>query len=259
MNLINIITKIGLNFNFGPLTSALKIFSSYLRFYLAILKNKKRQKQKNIIFICALPKSGSTWLENLLSINHKYINIMPPEVILWEQKYGRSDNFIPSNLFLKNIPNGNWIIKIHAKFSKELANKVFEMNLKPIILTRQINSILDSHIHYVLKTRFHPDYMKIKDLTKDEKLLFVKNKYYKDYLQWELDWKKFKKQSLFITYENLLNNTKSQFLKMLAFLEIKLSNIEIDKIISDNSIEKMRKRSVHKHFFRGSEIKNNNK
>ena len=59
-----------------------------------------------MILILALPKSGSTWLENLMNIDFKFTNIMPPQVIVWEQKENRSDNFVPQKDFVEDLPNG---------------------------------------------------------------------------------------------------------------------------------------------------------
>lgn len=248
--------RIGLSFNFGILTPRLKIIASYIRYYSTLLINFKMSPPKKIIFICGLPKSGTTWLESLLSIDGEFKNLMPYDIIKWEQNHGRSDNYIPKYDFLKSVPNGKWIVKIHASPSKELLRIIKVNKLKPIIIHRDIEEVLDSHAHYVENTIFHPDYAKTRNLKKSQKLLFYKKKYFDDYKLWIRNWKQSKIMTYNLTYNNLLNNTEKEITNIFKFLNITITNKEINKLISLNSLSKMKNRSVQKEFFRGKKIKN---
>lgn len=251
---VKFLFKIGLKINFRSLTPYLKVGAAYFRYYSTLLFNLNLSSSRNIILICGLPKSGTTWLESLLSLDGRFNNLMPYDVIKWEQNYGRSDNYIPKYDFLKKIPNGNWIIKIHATCSNELLEIINNYNLKPIILHRNIHEVLDSHSHYVDNTFFHPDFSKIKNLNKSQKISFYTQKYFDDYEIWVNKWKN-QKHTYNLTYDDLLSDTEHEVTSILKFLEIDISNVMIRRIIEKNSIDKLRSKSIQKEFFRGAKLK----
>ena len=67
--IVKTLFRIGLLIDFGKATPFLKISAAYVRYYSAILVRNYFYKKKEIILICGLPKSGTTWLENLISFN----------------------------------------------------------------------------------------------------------------------------------------------------------------------------------------------
>ena len=254
--IVKTLFRIGLSFNFGILTPRLKILASYIRYYSTLLVNFNMSSSKKIIFICGLPKSGTTWLESLLSIDGEFKNLMPYDLIKWEQNHGRSDNYIPKYDFLKSVPNGKWIVKIHASFSKELLQIIKENNLKPIIIYRDIEEVLDSHAHYVENTIFHPDFSKTRNLNKFQKTLYYKKKYFDDYKLWIRNWQKSNIMTYNLTYNDLLNNTEKEISNIFKFLNINITKKVINELITLNSLSKMKNKSVQKEFFRGKKIKN---
>ena len=192
----------------------------------------------------------------MLSLEGRFKNLMPYDVIKWEQNYGRSDNYIPKYDFLKKIPNGNWIIKIHATCSDELLELVNMYNLKPIIIHRNIHEVLDSHSHYVDNTIFHPDFSKTRNFNNSQKTSFYTEKYLNDYKIWVNKWKN-KNNTYNLTYNDLLSDTVKEVTSILKFLEIDISQVTIKRIIKNNSIDKLRSNSIQKKFFRGSKLKIN--
>jgi hypothetical protein len=244
--------RIGLAINFHRLTPFLKILASYIRYNIAIEKNKNFSESRDIILICGLPKSGTTWLENLLSVKGDFKNLMPVDITRWEQKYGRSDDYEPHKDIFARIPKGKWLIKVHSKYSDNLMNLIRRHNLKLIVLYRDIDEVLDSHLHYVSKTKFHPDYNHIKRLSKIDGFHFLRHKYAEDYAMWIKDW--LSKDVFTIDYNDLLSNTESILANTYEFLEIEVDSKGIDEIIKYNSLDNMKKRSVQKDFFRGKNV-----
>jgi hypothetical protein len=251
--LINYLFKIGLKFNFGPLRPLFKIIASIFRYYYTIFTTKS--KEKSIIFIAGLPKSGTTWLENILTLDGEFTSIMPPDITIWEQKFSRSNNYIPSHDIFSKLPKGKWVMKLHCKFSEELDLFLKNNNIKTIVIHRNLEKVLDSHLHYALKTKFHPDHNDLKKIIrKDEALTWLSQKYKREYSEWITSWKN-QKNTYNLTYDDLLKDTNHEVTCILKFLEIDISKELITKIINKNSIDKLRSKSVHKEFYRGAQLK----
>ena len=230
--IINILYKIGLKINFGPLRPFFKILASILRYYFTILTTKS--KEKSIIFIAGLPKSGTTWLENILTLDGEYISIMPPDVTMWEQKYSRSNNYVPSHDIFSKLPKGKWVMKLHCKFSLELDLFLKKNNIKTIVIHRNLEKVFDSHLHYALKTKFHPDHNDLNKIpNKNDAISWVTKKYSREFSEWVSTWKN-QKNTYNLTYDDLLNDTEQQVTAILHFLEIDISNVKIRRIIEKN-------------------------
>ena len=191
----------------------------------------------------------------MLTINGSFTTIMPPEVTIWEQRYSRSDNYLPNSDIFKALPNGRWVVKLHCQFSEYLYEILKKNNIKPIVIFRNLDKVFDSHLHYVLNTKFHPDYNSLKKITNREtQISWIKDKYEEDFEKWILNWKK-QKDVHILTYEKLLNNTFEEISKIMNFLEIRISKEKINKLIISNSIKELKSKSVHKSFYRGSQVK----
>lgn len=251
---IDILFKIGLKYDFGNLRPYLKIITSFLRYYLTLF-GKRHNEKREVIFIAGLPKSGTTWLENLLCFQGRYKSIMLPMVTIWEQFQGRSDNYIPKTDFIEKLPSrGKWLIKLHCHNSNDLNEILSKHKIIPIVIHRELDKVFESHYHYALNTKFHPDYKSLNNLKMKQGFEYLYNKYEKDYEQWIISWQKSNK-AVIITYSELLDDTFNTLKKTVNSIGLNLTQEEIIKTIENNTIEKMKKRSVHKKFFRGSDIK----
>ena len=76
---------------------------------------------------------------------------------------------------------GRWIIKIHAFYSNELWSIIKKHKIKPLVLHRNSRDVINSMIHYVSITKFHPEYKKTKMMTCDEKKQYFERKYLNDF------------------------------------------------------------------------------
>ena len=249
--IIDLIFLAGLKFSFGTLTPYLKILAAYFRYYITVLF--KKPEKKEIIFIAGLPKSGTTWLESMLQDLNGYNSVMPVDPIIFESNYGESHNFVPSRDFFKKLSDNKWVIKLHSKFSESLNNLFKKHNIKPIIIYRQLDKVFESHFNYVRITKFHPDYSLLKSLNKKQAIDLIKNKYENEFNDWIHGWKN--SGYLCINYEDLVDNTFSVLKKIFTYLGFQVDDQKINYIIENNSIEKLRSRSIQKEFYRGSYLK----
>ena len=253
--LIEFLLKIGLKVNFGKLTPYLKLLSSYIRYYITIYSSPI-SKKKEVYFIASLPKSGSTWLENIIAELTKSTLIMPVEPSHWERANGRSDDFIPKIDFIKKLPNKRWVVKLHSKCSIELVRILKNNNLRPIILYRDISQIIESHYFYVKNTKFHFDYKFTINQNENESIEFLRKKYEQDYKDWLEQWQK-NPEAIIISYNDLLKNPIKTISHIAKELKLDYTKSLIEDVINNNTLQKMKKRSAHKAFFRGSHLKKN--
>jgi hypothetical protein len=248
--------KVGLKLNFGKFSRYLKIIASYIRFYLMIKAGKKvfsSFNSKKIILICALPKSGSTWLETVLSNQEKFLPLMPPEVIKWEQKYGRSDTFIPTDGFIENVPKGRWIIKIHSNYSDKLFDLI-NLNkniLKVIVLYRDIEEVMESQLKYSTSTKFHPDFHVLNKINShNEKLDYLKERYLNDYILWIEKWRSVNNSKIkIVSYQKLIENSFEEFRNLFNHIEESISDTELNDLLIKCNKKNMRKTTVNKSFY----------
>ena len=148
---------------------------------------------------------------------------------------------------------GNWLIKLHCKNSSELQKILLKHKVIPIIIYRNLNKAIESHYHYALSTKFHPDYNRLNSLSLKDGMRYLEETYKRDYEKWINEWKN-NKEVILITYEQLLKNTNTIIEDIVKKLNLDYSSYDINKTIEINLLKNMKKRSVHKKFFRGSEL-----
>jgi len=244
---IRLSESIGTRFYFGKLGARMKIVASYIRYYHSKSMLKKGDYR---IYIAGLPKSGTTWLESILAYYLDTPSVLPPEITRFEMKMGESHNFVPKSDIFRDLGGYNCIIKTHAKKSDNLLNLLVRHDFSVILLTREINEVLESHIHYASNTKHHPDYPLLKPLDINTANEVIKMKYSDELCSWVDDWKK---EGVFhLTYDELLNNTSEVLRQILQKCNVPVSESRLQKALEHNSIERMRDSAVNKTFFRGS-------
>lgn len=242
---------------------------------------------KKIIWISSYPKSGNTWVRYLLgnyfynkSKIHtfnisKYINQFPPKEIL--EKYLTAD-------ILKQNPQliAKYWIKIQEDLIKLDQNPIFFKNhsallniegnnftnalvsIAAIYLIRDPRDVVISYANFTNRS-----YDEIIERMCSNKLYntFIRNDFSKisfigswkfNYISWRDGIPNIPR--IIIKYEDLLKNTKTQFLKILNFLNNKISfivdNELIDYSIEESSFKKLQIKEINKIF---KENNSNNK
>ncbi|MHA1381694.1 MAG: sulfotransferase domain-containing protein, partial [Candidatus Helarchaeota archaeon] len=134
-----------------------KIFV-YPRYYRSLFigrKNFKKYKNKykqNILFVAGLPKSGTTWLENMLASYPGITPIMPYQVTKHEMKYKSSIEYdLPKGVF-EPLKNGLYVMKMHIYGSNHNVNILKKNNIKYCIIYRDLRDAAVSHCFYVRST-----------------------------------------------------------------------------------------------------------
>ena len=207
---------------------------------------------KKIIWISSYPKSGNTFLRILLStyffsfdgiFNQKFLdkikeyprdffelaleNSIEKELVSWDEKYRKISSNNYDYIFLKthlaNVKINNSSRLIKDNFTKCILyiyrdprnivtslSEFFNIKIEQAIdyITKKNNIIFSDHKNLKLSKGFTP----ILD-------------WESNFLSYEIDAKNI--PTIFIKYENLVNNTQSEFVKILKFLK-KFINFEIN-------------------------------
>ena len=215
-----------------------------------------------IIWIASYPKSGNTWLRLFLESyfsniknNFKFGGFPDPEDYKKiNLDYTKINELIKNWKILQDIKNLNGktnLLKTHNALCR-IGKYTFTdktNTLGAIYIVRDPRDIIISYANHLgLK---HEEVLKY---MLDKNAFGVKKHFGKDIDvdvmgRWSDNynsWKNYKdRQFIFIKYENLVSNTKEEFLRILKYLN-KLTNIEVNieqmhKSIEETSFEKLKK------------------
>lgn len=215
-----------------PLVYGLKLFfkSPYqlIKELIEDFKKDLKPKSQGIIVCFGLPKSGTTMIEEILSINGS---------IDGTRSLLRRISYLPKNAdthaFHKNLikffpKKKSTFIKTHSPYKIEYANYLKEYNLDYFVSIRDPRQMMLSRYYHILNDKKHRQHFEIKNL--DIKSGFKKSLFsiiekeidpIDEYSEWINSHLKFSKR--FIKYEDYLKDKAIYFEKLSNY-----SNIEID-------------------------------
>ena len=232
-----------------------------------------------IIWLASYPKSGNTWvrlfLNSLLYLNNEELNINDIKIEQFPNKkhfsslvddMGNINELVKNTLnaqSLLNLDNNIKLLKTHSALWKSdtysFTNN--ENTLGVIYIVRDPRNVITS-----IKNHFNKvNYNEALDFIKHErKFIGLKNVKEENDVptlisSWSThykSWKKIKSNYLLIKYENLLNKTNSEFLKITDFLKkntsFQFNDENIKKAIRDCDFEKLKKQESEKGFVESS-------
>ncbi len=219
-------------------------------------KYRETYRQK-VLFIAGLPKSGTTWLENMLSSFHGFSNLLIPDVAKFELATGGSHNYsLPRDMFSR-FKNMLVVTKMHVHGSEHNVEVLRKAGVKYVIMYRDLRDVAVSHYYYVKQTPWHPEYPVYASLTLQEGLgEFAQNKL-SDFTGWVRSWHVYRdpEMSIIVRYEDMLDNTLDIVTKVAEHFELDSRRETIQRIVTANSFERLsrgRKRgdTDYKSFFR---------
>ena len=184
---------------------------------------------KNQYFLVSFPKTGRTWLNYMLKQMVKQSN----------HPLKNNENFIcnehdSSEIIIENGTRNN----PHDVFKFTSRNRY--RRGKVLFLVRDPRDVVVSHFHQVTKRAKNPFvFNSISDFVKDDILGFKRIIQY--YNLWFFQ-KDIPKDFLLIKYEDLLNQGVDTLSEINKFFNINITKDKIEKIYSESSANKMRKK-----------------
>ncbi len=242
--------RLALSKALGRVLGRFKFIAAAIRAQEQLWVLNKHKSVKKSILLFALPKSGSTWLEEILAVYLNLVKYMPPSLVRHETRYKESTSSILRLDMLPNIDKP-FISKTHVFPSHRLKNDLVSYD-RVVVLKRDLGEVVKSHLRYVLNTPFHPDHEFIAKLSKEEAINWINFKYVPMWKEWESQWVEYAEQRGFsvVDYQNLKTNTNKELEEILNRLNEKIDQERIDEVVKFCSSDKMKDRFVQKSFFR---------
>ena len=206
--------------------------------------SKKFNSTSKYIWICGLPKSGTTLIEEILE-NLPYVKMDRSIFRVFPNKNKiKLDNV---EKYISCFPEQKYsYIKTHLEYSEEIINSLLSKNFKIIVTFRDIRDVMISRYFHILSEKDHWQHDILKDLSfekgfikslteKTDKFPAVKfQEPIIEYFNWIKKWKKIENKNILkVHYEDYNNNPHSFIKKILDFTSFReFDSIEIEKKLS---------------------------
>lgn len=192
----------------------------------------------HLLFIAGLPKSGTTWLENMISSWPGLGPYLIPEVAKYELKNHESISYELPIDFSEKFKKMLSVTKMHIHASPNNLSILSNANIPWIALERDLRDVAVSYHFYVKSTPWHPSHKyHYKKSTKDGLLRFG-HEVLPKYADWVRGWKHAVKKSsngILISYEELNKNTTKALEK--AAIHFGLNTDLIPFVINKNKMK----------------------
>lgn len=210
--------------------------------YLAL--TGKVSYKYHLIFIAGLPKSGTTWLEELIGEVPGYVQLNKSLIRKFHGSDLLSHSHGVNHTMLSSAPPKRYsYLKLHTHFTPEYVQILTEFNIRPIILIRDLRDMMISRYHHIMSEPTHWMYDSIKALKFEEG--FTKSLYgispednttaIDFYKNWVKGWLEYigsnPEKAILVRYEEMKEDLNQVLDKILRFLEIYLDSQTISWII----------------------------
>ncbi|MAT86115.1 MAG: hypothetical protein CMA25_04055 [Euryarchaeota archaeon] len=198
---------------------------------------RKNNSKSNLVWICGLPKSGTTLIEQILD-NLLYIRIDRSFL----RKFPKKDNISPTNIndYIYSFPKKKFsYVKTHLKYDQNILKKFINERFKVIVVLRDIRDVMISRYFHVMSDNKNWQHDVIKTLSFEEgfikSLHTITEKYNKkrseatgfqknplvSYYYWIKNWKQIKESENLkkVWYEDYIKNPHKFIKEILDFTE----------------------------------------
>ena len=199
-----------------------------------------RYPQK-VLFVAGLPKSGTTWVEKMLSSFLGFHELLIPEVASHELATGGSHDFeLPDGMF-DRFQSMLVLTKMHVHGSVHNAEVLRRAGLRYVVLFRDLRDVAVSNFFYVRNTPWHPEFRHYHGHNVQEGLITFARRTLPAYVSWVRSWNANRdpERSIIFRYEELLADDVGCLRRMSALFQLPGSEDELKKIAERNSFKAM--------------------
>jgi hypothetical protein len=199
------------------------------------------------LFVAGLPKSGTSWVESMLALYDGYAVIAPPEITKFDYRNGGTHRFEMPFDFFSRLEDALCVVKIHCHGSRNNARVLADARVPYCILYRDLRDAAVSHVCYVRRTPWHPEYPAYRTLSVRAGLDHFARTLLPQWRDWIDSWDRWRNPaaSLVLTYEDLLNDTPRAMTALARLFG--LPEEPLGRIVADTAFDKMRGQGT---FFR---------
>ncbi len=194
-----------------------------------------------VLFVAGLPKSGTTWLEKMLSSFPGFHELLIPEVASHELRTGGSHDFeLPDDMF-ERFRGMLVLTKMHAHGSAHNAGVLKRAGVPYVVLYRDLRDVAVSNYFYVRNTPWHPEYPLYAPLPLQEGLRVFSERTLPAYAAWVRSWRDNRdpEASLMLRYEDMLADARGSLTRIAALFGLDDSLETIGGIVEAHSFERM--------------------
>lgn len=185
------------------------------------------------LLILGQPKSGSTWVQRMLSDLPGYVKWTPDNIKSWTHHDLRRSDFIPS-------PRGYTVTKVHASPSPENIAIVRETARPYIVTLRDPRDLAVSWAYFIAKSRA-PGYDDMHARPVEERITIYIERILPRILNWAGGWLEETQTTgsgLVLRYEQLLADPMGQMRKAALHLNVRIREEKLRAIVDRHSFEK---------------------
>lgn len=202
-----------------------------------------------ILYIAGLPKSGTTWLCNLLSCipgyniggNSYFRHLSDPDGCLLEHKLCRD--------VIAGIPRDRYtVVKFHTYYCEKTHEILAEYDLPTVVLIRDLRDMMISRYHHILKdsqNRYHKQY---NEVSFEEGLLLSFDHALPEYRDWVKGWIEhldtLRVPGMLVKYEEMRADVERVLKEVLAFYGFEASDALVKQILARHDRFYARSRSL---------------
>jgi len=209
----------------------------------------------NVLYVAGMPKSGTTWLDSMLSMVPGFAEVMLPEAVDHELRHQETLTFqLPSDTFSR-LKNTLSVLRLHAAGSESNVRTLEDNEVPYVVLYRDLRDVAVSHHHYVAQTPWHPEYEKYKGKTVQEGVRLFAKDLLKLHVDWIRSWKRQAGSKLckIVTYEEMKADPHAVLLGILEHYGIPNADELVPRAVEANTFEKL-SRGGKDSFFRKGKV-----
>jgi hypothetical protein len=189
-----------------------------------------------ILFVMGLPKSGSTWLEKMISTYPGYCDLLIPEASL--AKPGLF--YLPEDTFTR-MKNMLVLTKMHIAATDHNVNVIDKAHVPYVILYRDLRDVCVSNYHYINLTPWNSRYKAVSQMTLSQYIDAFYESALTDFCDWIDLWdqKRDKNRSIMVRYEDMLKDPHAVLSNILKVYELPATDERINEMVEANTFAKL--------------------
>jgi len=241
-----------------PIAKAAKALFTYPRYWVCCARARKGyqahgdQYSHPVLFVAGMPKSGTTWVEQMLSSFSGYEAILIPEATFSELKTGEGHCFEMPKTALSRFRRKLVLTKMHVPGTENNGQILRDASVPCLILHRDLRDVSISHYYYVRNTPWHGDYNALENATVEEGIeYFIRNRL-GEFIQWIDGWERWRdpNASIVVRYEDLLKDASHNMKQILSLFGLSVDDEQLESIVAAYDFKSLRAKNSATGFFR---------
>lgn len=192
-----------------------------------------------ILFVAGMPKSGSTWLENMVSSYPGYQEILLPDATIAELRGTMGHVYDLEPDCFETLKGCLTLTKMHCPGSKRNVEELRRAEIPYVILYRDPRDVAVSYFFYVKSTPWHDDYLALSRMDSKEGIRYFIRERLPEFAEWMRSWRENRdpSSSAMLSYERMLDDPESALSEVFGVFKLD-SNPELtSKIVEQNRFE----------------------